>query len=707
MNTKCATLHLWFILPLFLPFDLPAAPEADPPKAKPAKIEFSGYGILGNRILKKLVRTVQEEDMKKELVDANFIENAGLMIISRLREDGRLQPTLVTDMWLDDGRRLSMRWHGTIDPPLPRPLYARRVHFKVYEGRRYFFEELAFTGLHTLTEKQARAFFVETDALLPLKANRIFTPGRLKRGVATLNEMLERSGYQNARVRSEIIRQDDLTGAVRARIDVEEGPLHLVRSVRVETFVITNQPVYVQVLTPHRPFSQLWLQDLIQTLKATNYHGGYPDTIVDVATVRRQSVTNAVHLDLLATVHTGAQIEVGRVRFVGQQETKPGIMANRVALKTGDLLNPSKAEKGRARLARLGVFDSVRLRYDNVDAGTRDVVYEVDEGKSLNINLLFGYGSYELLRGGVELEKKNVWGRAHHARLRAIQSFKSTRGDFLYTMPQFVGEEIDLFINGFGLVREEIDFTRKEYGGGLGGVKRLEAISSDLSVRYNYQVLHAADLPAAIRASSVENPGVGAIIGDFRHDMRDSPLYPTRGYKIFTTLEVASEYLAGDVDYQRFELAASYHLPLGGGGRLMSIGLSHGLIAPVGSASEDVPFNKRFFPGGEYSIRGYQDGEAGPRDARGDLVGAETYLLGSMEVEQALTPKWALVIFGDALAFARDFSNYPANEALYSVGGGVRWKSIVGPVRLEYGYNLNPREKDPIGTLHFSLGFPF
>jgi outer membrane translocation and assembly module TamA len=51
--------------------------------------------------------------------------------------------------------------------------------------------------------------------------------------------------------------------------------------------------------------------------------------------------------------------------------------------------------------------------------------------------------------------------------------------------------------------------------------------------------------------------------------------------------------------------------------------------------------------------------------------------------------------------------DYPANEAVYSVGGGFRWKSIVGPVRLEYGYNLNRRTGDPVGTIHFSLGFPF
>ena len=678
-----------------------------PPKPKPIKIEFSGYGILGNRILKRLVRTMQAEDMRNETVDANFIENAGLIVISRMREDGFLNPVVIADMVLADDRRFAMRWRGSVDPPLPRPLAAKAVHFKVFKGQRYFFDHLTFTGLAAVPEKQVRSFFVGSETLIPLKANRIFTPGRLKQGMATLSEFLERAGFQQARVQASEVRQDDKTGAVNVRIEVEQGPLHLVRSVLVETFVIaTNQPIYRETLRPNQPYSQLWVQDLIQTLKATNYIGGYPDTTVEVTTVRREVVTNSVQLDMAAKVQTGPQISVGRIRFVGQKQTKERVMADRVPLESGDLLNPAKAEKGRSRIARLGVFDSVQLRYDDVDPETRDIEYDVKEGKSLNLNLLFGFGSYELLRGGVEVEKKNLWGSAHLARLRAIQSFKSTSGDFLYTMPQFIGEEVDLFLNGFGLVRKEIDFTRREYGGGAGGLKHFPAISSDLSMRYNYQVLRAFDVPPAAALRSVQNPGVGAIITDFRHDLRDSPIYPTRGYKLFMTVEYASQYLAGDVNYERFEIAGSFHHGLGGG-RVISVGVSHGLISAAGSAAEDIPFNKRFFPGGEYSIRGYQEGEAAPRDPQGHIVGAESYLFGSVDLEQALTPKLGLVAFFDAVGFARDFADYPVNEALYSVGGGLRWKSIVGPVRLEYGYNLNPRKFDPVGTLHFSLGFPF
>jgi len=91
----------------------------------------------------------------------------------------------------------------------------------------------------------------------------------------------------------------------------------------------------------------------------------------------------------------------------------------------------------------------------------------------------------------------------------------------------------------------------------------------------------------------------------------------------------------------------------------------------------------------------------------GQILGAETYTLGTVELEQAVTPKWSIVLFSDSLGFAEHIANYPFDTGLCSVGVGLRWRTLIGPIRLEYGRNLNPRPQDPSGTVQFSLGFPF
>ena len=130
-------------------------------------------------------------------------------------------------------------------------------------------------------------------------------------------------------------------------------------------------------------------------------------------------------------------------------------------------------------------------------------------------------------------------------------------------------------------------------------------------------------------------------------------------------------------------------------------------MTTVGTTDSTLPVNKLFFPGGDNSIRGYQEGEAAPVNADGKFVGAKSYLLMNLELEQALTTKWSMVLFADALGTAVRLANYPFDQKLYSVGLGLRYQTIIGPLRVEYGRNIDPRPRDPSGSLLFSVGFPF
>ncbi len=137
------------------------------------------------------------------------------------------------------------------------------------------------------------------------------------------------------------------------------------------------------------------------------------------------------------------------------------------------------------------------------------------------------------------------------------------------------------------------------------------------------------------------------------------------------------------------------------------LGLTHGVITTLGSTDRDLPVNKRFYPGGENSLRGYADGEAAPRGPHDTFLGAKSYTLLNVELEQAVTKNISVVLFADTLSTAVQLSRYPVDESLLTAGLGVRYQTLIGPVRLEYGRNLNPRPNDPSGTFHLSLGFPF
>jgi outer membrane translocation and assembly module TamA len=78
-----------------------------------------------------------------------------------------------------------------------------------------------------------------------------------------------------------------------------------------------------------------------------------------------------------------------------------------------------------------------------------------------------------------------------------------------------------------------------------------------------------------------------------------------------------------------------------------------------------------------------------------------------VEFEQALARKWSAVLFVDGVGTATQLRYYPLDATLYAAGAGLRFQTLIGPIRGEYGRNLKPRADDPSGTWLLSIGFPF
>ena len=673
---------------------------------EPATLKVRGYGLFGNRELKAML-SVLEATEEREYFDANYVEDAVLVLFSRLQREGYLEPTVRARVKFREGGENEFVWTEPLGEPLPRPFEAKRVEFIIEPGVLFYFERIEFSGVDGIMPlRDAAHFFIETDALFRTKKQRRYSPEKLQNGLKNLEEALQRQGFETPGVIATNLLVHTNSGAVTLDVFVDTGPRSMVRSIeKVVLSSDTNQPPNVQTIQTNVVYSRMWEQDFVQAIRREQYRDGHADVRVEFTQISRELHAGTNYVEVRVRVFPGPEIRVGEVEFEGEEATRESVMKRRVNIAAGDLLDPVEAERGRYRLARLGIFDSVELRYHEVDEQTRDVIYTVDEGKRLNFSLLAGYGSYERLRGGFELEQFNIWGRAHSSRLKAVQSFKSTSAEYTYTMPELLGEDFDVFLNASYLRREEIAFTREEFGGGAGVSRHFPEISTDLGARYSYQVLTATreEVPPEF---GLREANVGSFIFDLRHDQRDNPLTPRSGFKVFSSLEIASAALLGDVDFQRMETSVSYHRALG---RLQWVhfGISHGFVTTTSGVEEDLPINRRFFPGGDNSIRGYQYGEAAPRDAAGDLVGGETYTLANFEFEQGITPKWSFVMFVDALGQAMSIEDWPMEDELFSAGVGIRWKSIIGPVRLEYGHNLNPREQDPDGTIHLSVGFPF
>ena len=671
-----------------------------------ADLQVQGLGWFHNRTAEQKLKLLFG-DTRDSALDAGSLEDAALVLLSSLNSQGYLDASLTVQTAGPDGRLLSHPLDARLTPPLPRPLSVSAATLQIDKGRRFTLREITFSGLLAMKESEARAFFVGESALIPLASERIYAPGRLQTAAGNLEESLRQLGYAQAVVTAGEPVIDRATGAVRVQITVEEGRRWLVESLRFEVVDGGEAPPDLAAERINRPWNQLWRQDTATAIRRWYYARGQPDVQVRLSAQPAPAADGTNAVTVIAHITPGPIVKLGTVRFTGNTHTREKSLRRLVRSQPGDLLDPVQFNDSQARISSLGVFRNVTLRYDPPDADTRDVVYELTEGRRQEVNLFAGYGSYEQLRGGVEWRHFNLFGRAHTANLKLVQSMKSSAADYTYTVPELFGASTTGSAQLFGLQREELSFVHQEYGANVSLLWPLRRLGVALTTGYTFRHLRSTDNELATSATDENQADIASINLGLVRDRRDNPLRPRKGYRLNLQVESANRALGGEVVYQQIVFGASYHTPWGTG-RWVHAGFSQGVVTTFGApAGSPVPVSVRFYPGGDGSIRGYQKGEAAPRDAAGLFIGVKSYAQANLELEQAFSGKWSLVAFADALGTAASLRDYPFAEKLYSVGLGVRYQTIIGPVRLEYGHNLNPRPLDPSGTLMLSIGYPF
>jgi translocation and assembly module TamA len=173
----------------------------------------------------------------------------------------------------------------------------------------------------------------------------------------------------------------------------------------------------------------------------------------------------------------------------------------------------------------------------------------------------------------------------------------------------------------------------------------------------------------------------------------DDKLYPTRGWGFNADVRGGTTSIGSSLDFAQVRIKGSF---------VHSFGLLNRLLlrGEIGHTFTDdfdqLPPSLRFFAGGDNSVRGYGFQEIGPR-VNGENVGARNLAVFSAEIEHRYTPTWGAAAFIDA---GDAFDTDP--HAHVGIGVGLRWRSPVGPVRIDIAHGLN----DPVAPirLHLNIG---
>jgi outer membrane protein insertion porin family len=316
-----------------------------------------------------------------------------------------------------------------------------------------------------------------------------------------------------------------------------------------------------------------------------------------------------------------------------------------------------------------------------------------------------GFSSADSFIGTVDLSQRNFLGRGWEVAARFRGGSRSTQGTLSFTEPWLFDRPLAAGFDLFDVRRVFPDYDYESLGGNL----RLSHPFLDFARWFlGYRLTRdeiddLSDVAQQSQLASEQGTRVtSAVSGSVNRDTRDSLVAPRKGNLSSIGTDVAG--LGGDSRFIKFSGSTSHFLP---------IWFNHVLAGRLSAAhifgygGEEVPLFERFYLGGPNSIRSFKFRRLSPVDDQGVRTGGTTELLGNLEYIIPLPFDFRVAPFfdiGNVYGFSTKFDPTNTREA---AGLSLRWLSPFGPIRVDYGINLDRRNGEDFGTFHFSVGSPF
>lgn len=632
--------------------------------------------------------------------------------------------------------------------------YQRRGHWAVRVGHRerreddalhiaitvdlgpvFTLDSVAFEGNETFADDRLRQLVAATPRRLTVPGSGRLVESELGADLNNLRTFYALQGFDKADVGPPRISQesDDLA----LTIPIREGRRRRVAQVELHGVDAFDADALTRALplTAGGPYHPQHLDDSLDLVRSRYEEAGYPwaQAAADVEWNSNGTVA-AVTIEILE----GPQVVVDRVIVRGLERTDEAVVRRALDVERGEPVSIGRRLEMQRRLYQLGVFSHAEVRlapgtpYDR----QRNVLVRVEEGANRRFTYGFGYDSEQGPRGLLGLGWNNLFGRALQVQGEAKGNDDEFQMRLLGRLPYLGRLPLPVTMSLFRIQEDHDDFLSKRRGAQV-QVERLFDERWRVGLLYSYRVVEVEAGPAfdpLLVDRELQEVEVASLTPGLLFDDRDDPIDPRRGWSANLQLERAFPLFAADQEFLKLFFHGTGYKRLGRPG-LLAAGLRLGAIEPLAGlgldptvppqlATSGIPISERFFAGGRASHRAYSRDDLG--------VPGTTLLLTTVDGEERLLP-----VGGNALALLNldyrfplvgplegvvffdhgnvwvDWDSIVLDEAKPGAGVGLRYRSPIGPLRIEIGWKLDRRgadsglpEEDPF-EVFLSFGNPF
>ncbi|MEP6716449.1 MAG: POTRA domain-containing protein [Terriglobia bacterium] len=614
------------------------------------------------------------------------------------------------------------------------------VEYVIAKGQRHKVVQVRVTGNKYFDSETIRERMFIAPAALNLRRGR-FSEAFRRRDEENVDELYKANGFRDVQVS---ITVDDnfkgRAGEVAVTLHVTEGSQWVIDNLTISGIQqVKREDVAAELASAAgQPFADVNLATDRNAVLTAYFRRGFPDATFKAGW---QAGSAPNHVDVFYTIAEGERQYVRGVITSGNHMTRQSLVDKTITMKPGDPLSPVEQSDVQKRFYDLGVFARVDTAVQNPGgaAAHKYVLYNFEEASRYTLNIgvgaqiaRFGSPSQNNLGspGGstgfspalsINISRLNFLGLGHTVSLRTNYSNIEKKASITYQQPRFfnvAGRSISYTllyddtrnVRTFSAKRQEADVQiSQQFSKSLTGLFR---------VSYRRVTVSNVIIPVLLVPQFLQPLRIGIVSANLVQDRRNNQGNPSRG--VYNTLDIglASKVFGSQRSFGRALVRNATYYKLSKS-LILARQTQFGVIAPFSApngltAQQSVPLPERFFGGGADSLRAFSYNQAGPRDIGSAVVaggptskptgfplGGNALLFNTVELRFPLLGENIQgVLFHDMgniysslgnLSFRYKQKNTEDFDyTVHAIGFGIRYRTPVGPVRLDLAYSLNP-----------------
>lgn len=562
----------------------------------------------------------------------------------------------------------------------------RLLRYTIDRGRKVTVSEVLFRGNHAFGDEELlKAIQVHPSRFLQESA---YSVSKLDADVEALQALYQSAGYLEAAV---VPLVEPLKNGEELRItfDCTEGALARVRSVALAgNTSIPEETIKARIrLKKGEPYSPALAEHDRQVILAAYNDAGFLQPVV---TCRTDEPDPDHTYAIVFQIKEGPQSFVDNIIVVGRERTRVSVVDRRIKLKQDEPLSLGKMLETQQALYNTGVFDLVRVNPQNPEssAAYQNVVVRLQEARPVTVRYGFGYQEREKVRGILEVSHLNIFGLGQRVDVRLRGSAIEQAGVLSFQQPQVRFLPVDSYFTFSGSKKQEISFDSRRLDLSYQYSHPVNDHTWGL-LRYSFTNVVVSEVPPDLAREETPR-NLSTISGFYVNDTRDNYLDPEKGFFTSTyvslTTKLPSHFFATG-HYVSLYTQDSYYRQLAGP-LLMASSLRFGILYGF-AGDRSIPISERFFAGGGSSLRGFDVDRAGPLGLNNEPIGGNALLIGNLELRVPLVSSLQFAGFYDGGNVFANVHQIGLSRISHTVGAGLRVKTPFGPIRIDYGINLN------------------